>query len=469
MNWPVFFMLLQSYIVLLRSKTLIKHMTFADFGLDEQILEAISYMGFENPTPIQEMSIPEIIDGNDLIASAQTGTGKTAAFVLPVLHKLISRQSKSKGINTLVIVPTRELAMQIDQQIQGIAYFSSIESIAIYGGGDGTDWETEKKALSRGTDIIIATPGKLLSHLNMRYTNFDHLEHLILDEADRMLDIGFFDDIMQIIAKLPKTRQSLLFSATMPPKVEKLAQQILNNPIKVQTQISKPAEGINQGIYLVYEEQKVPLVNKIVQEHPDFESILIFTEKKKSVRDILRALRKKNKSVEGISSDLEQNEREEMLLRFKARKTRILIATNLLSRGIDIKGINMVINFDVPNDAEDYVHRIGRTGRADAKGEAVTLVKPDDMNRFARIEKLIEKEVPRLKLADELGEGPQWKVGYRGKRQGGRKSYGKKSGGKNHSKRNPNQANNRPNNEWRPANSRNKRNNRKGRAPKNPS
>ncbi len=383
-------------------------MTFSDFGFDEQILEAISYMGIDTPTPIQELAIPEVLHGNDLIASAQTGTGKTAAFVLPILHKLLTKKKRS-GVNTLIIVPTRELAIQIDQQIQGIAYFSGIESIAIYGGGDGTDWSTEKMALSKGSDIIIATPGKLISHLNMRYADFSQLEHLVLDEADRMLDIGFFDDIMNIISHLPKKRQSLMFSATMPPKVQKLAESILSNPKQVQTKLSKPAEGINQGIYLAYDEQKIPLVNHIIQEHPDFDSILIFTEKKKNVREIHRALRKTHKSVAGISSDLDQNERESVMLKFKSRETRILVATNLLSRGIDIKGISLVINFDVPKDAEDYVHRVGRTGRADEKGEAITFVNPTDMGRFARIEKLIETTVPRKEMPEELGAAPVWK------------------------------------------------------------
>lgn len=383
-------------------------MKFEEFGLNERLLEAIDYMGFETATPIQIQAIPEILSGHDLIACAQTGTGKSAAFILPVLHKLADHQNH--GINTVVIVPTRELAIQIDQQIKGFAYFVPVSSIAIYGGGDGSNWDTEKKVLTEGADIIVVTPGKLISHLNMGYVNFNKVEHLILDEADRMLDIGFYDDIMKIISYMPKERQTLLFSATMAPKIRTLAGKILNSPAEVSTAISKPAEGVIQAVYLTYDEQKISLISKLIADKPEYTSILIFSSTKKKVSEIVHSLKRNKFSVEGISSDLEQNEREEVLSRFKSRNTRILVATDVLSRGIDIKDINLVINFDVPHDAEDYVHRVGRTARADTTGVALTFVSPADMFRFHRIEELIESTIIKINVPAEIGESPEWRV-----------------------------------------------------------
>jgi len=396
-------------------------MTFEEFGLDAKLLEAISYMGFEKPTPIQEAAIPEIIKGRDLIAGAQTGTGKTAAFLLPVLNKLT--QEQGTGINTLVIVPTRELALQIDQQVHGFAYFLDINSIAIYGGGGNADWDTEKKSLTGGADIIVATPGKLIAHLNMGYVNFSTLEYLILDEADRMLDIGFFDDIMKIVSFLPKKRQTLMFSATMPPRIRELASKILHDPFIISRELAKPPEGVMQGAYLVYEGQKIPLINSLIADKPQCRSILIFTSTKVKVSQIVRSLRSKDYKVEGISSDFEQQEREEVLLRFRSRQTRVLVATDVMSRGIDIKDIDLVINFDVPQDAEDYVHRVGRTARAEASGIALTLVNPLDMEKFHKIENLIGQFVYKVPLPAALGEGPKWELkvkkndkSFRGKR-----------------------------------------------------
>jgi superfamily II DNA/RNA helicase len=381
-------------------------MKFDEFGLNDKLLEAISYMGFDNATPIQISAIPEIMAGNDLIACAQTGTGKTAAFILPILNHLFDK--KTHGINTLIIVPTRELAIQIDQQIQGFAYFAPLNSIAIYGGGDGTSWDQEKKVLTSGASIVVATPGRLISHLNLGYVNFELLEYLILDEADRMLDIGFYDDIMKISSYLPKKRQTLMFSATMPPKIRNLASKILKNPAQISTSISKPAEGVLQASYLTYDNQKIDLISSLIGGKADYQSILIFCSTKKKIQEIVRALKKTGNEAEGISSDLEQNEREEVLSRFKARHTRILVATDVLSRGIDIKDINLIINFDVPGDAEDYVHRVGRTARADATGVALTLINEEDMFKFHRIEELIESTVIKLSVPVELGEGPVW-------------------------------------------------------------
>lgn len=384
-------------------------MTFEEFGLNEKLLEAISYMGFEKPTPIQEEAIPEIMKGRDLIAGAQTGTGKTAAFLLPILNKLTF--SATHEVNTLIIVPTRELALQIDQQIHGFAYFMDISSISIYGGGGNADWETEKKSLTGGADLIVATPGKLIAHLNMGYVKFDTVEHLVLDEADRMLDIGFYDDIMKIVSFLPKKRQTLMFSATMPPKIKEMASKILRNPFQITRELAKPPEGVLQGAYLVYEAQKTSLINGLIADKPQCKSILIFSSTKAKVSLIVRSLRGKGYHVEGISSDFEQHEREEVLLRFRAKQTRVLVATDVMSRGIDIKDIDLVINFDVPHDAEDYVHRVGRTARAEATGIALTLVSPVDMDKFHRIENLIGQLVFKIPLPLELGEGPKWELG----------------------------------------------------------
>jgi superfamily II DNA/RNA helicase len=372
-------------------------MDFSAFALDSKIMEAISYMGYKQATPIQEQAIPVIMEGRDLIACAQTGSGKTAAFILPVLHQL-SQLPDDTGTHTLVLVPTRELAMQVDQQIQGFAYFTGASSIAVYGGGEGWEYDQEKKALSKGASIIVATPGRLISHLNMGYVKFDTIKTLILDEADRMLDIGFYEDIIKIISFLPKERQTLMFSATMPPKIRALSQKILKSPASISLEVSKPATGVLQAAYLVTDAQKIALIRTLIAEKPHYHSILIFTATKKRVSEITNALRKHGIPAEGISSNLEQAEREAVLLRFRARKTRVLVATDVLSRGIDIKEINLIINYDVPNDAEDYVHRVGRTARADTTGVAITLVNQADRPKLASIEKLIERKISRIQL-----------------------------------------------------------------------
>ena len=381
-------------------------MTFKELNLNENLLEAVEHMGFENATPIQEQAIPKILENRDLIACAQTGTGKTAAFILPILHKLTGKLDTS--IDTLIIVPTRELAIQIEQEIQGLSYFVSIGSKAIYGGGSGKDWDAQKLALTEGTDIIVATPGKLLSHLQMGYVNFSNVKHLVLDEADKMLDMGFNDDLEKIIGYLPKQRQTLLFSATMPMKIRKLAEKILKEPEEITLSISKPAEGVSQNVYLAFDNQKNELLKHILLSRPDYTSIIIFTSSKSKVSEIVYALKKSGFKSQGVSSNLDQDEREEVLRGFRSKRTRILVATDVMSRGIDIKEINLVINYDCPRDAEDYVHRIGRTARANTKGEAFTLVNEKDMPKLVRIEKLIEAEINKLQLPEELGEGPQF-------------------------------------------------------------
>lgn len=385
-------------------------MKFTEFPFNDVLQDAISCMGFETATPVQEQSIPLIIEQHDLIACAQTGTGKTAAFILPILHKL-TQIEHSTGVNTLVLCPTRELAIQIEQEIQAFAYFSGISSIAIYGGDSGNNWEQEKTALSKGAAIVVATPGRLIAHIRMGYVDFSKLQHLILDEADRMLDIGFYDDIIGIIKTLPEQRQSLMFSATMPPKIEQLAKEILQKPKKVQIAISKVAEGVLQAAYLVHNNQKVALIRELLKDkQDDYERIIIFCATKQQVSEIVRELKRLKMNVQGISSNLEQRDREEMLLQFKANKIRILVATDVISRGIDIKDIQLIINFNVPADAEDYVHRVGRTARAKTTGVALTFVSSEDMFRFQKIEKLISKEIIKLSIPEVLGKGPEWEV-----------------------------------------------------------
>ncbi|MAZ97188.1 DEAD/DEAH box helicase [Schleiferiaceae bacterium] len=384
---------------------------FTDFGLNETLLEALSYMNFDEATEIQEKAIPAILEGKDLIGCAQTGTGKTAAFVLPTLNQVAEEQSD--GVQVLILCPTRELAVQIEQQIQGIAYFTNASCYAVYGGGDGVSWEGEADALKGGADIIVATPGRLLAHIARGYVKFDTVKHLILDEADRMLDIGFYDDIIKIIKTLPDERQSLMFSATMASKIRQLAKQILNNPEEISVAISKPAEGVTQKVIMAHEEQKVAVVQHVLGDKDDFNSIIIFCSTKKKVERLARKLKQKGYSCQGISSDYEQEAREEALRDFRSGKTRIMVATDVMSRGIDIKGIDLVMNYDVPGDAEDYVHRIGRTARAKTKGMAVTLISQDDMFKFSKIERLIDRELDKDPPPESIGEGPQWRTAER--------------------------------------------------------
>lgn len=379
--------------------------TFTDLGLADSLLDGLDAMGFEKPTPIQEQVMPFILSGKDVIACAQTGTGKTAAYLLPVLDK-ISRQ-ETEHTSALIISPTRELALQIDHAFQGFSYFTSASSIAVYGGGDGQTFDREKKALTEGASVVIATPGRLISHLNLGYVKFDQLDFLVLDEADKMLDMGFYDDILKIIRFLPAQRQNLLFSATMPPKIRELARKIMQEPAEVNIAISKPAAGVTQTAYVVYDAQKPELLKHILTNRTD-PSILVFASTKQTVKDLEKELRKKGLPARAIHSDLTQEERESVLLSFRTRQTRILVATDILSRGIDIDNIGLVLNYDVPGDAEDYVHRVGRTARAESKGEAMTFIGPNDQRRFGVIEELIERVIPKDPLPQALGEGPAY-------------------------------------------------------------
>ncbi|WP_183404956.1 MULTISPECIES: DEAD/DEAH box helicase [Hymenobacter] len=388
-------------------------------------------MNYQNATPIQEQAIPKIIEGKDLIACAQTGTGKTAAYLLPLLDKI--SHAKHGNTSTLILVPTRELATQIDEQVTGFGYFVEASSIAIYGGGKSEGWEQQKRALTSGADIIIATPGRLIAHMQMGYVKFEHLKYLVLDEADKMMDMGFSDDILNIVRQLPKERQTLLFSATMPNKIREFSQQILNQPEEIRLAVSKPAAGIDQQFYMAFDRQKIYLLEHIIKTQ-DVQSMVLFTSQKAAVGGIVRAINKLGIEARGISSDRTQEEREEIMRAFKNKQFPILVATDVLSRGIDIDSLSHVVNYDIPRAAEDYVHRIGRTARAATKGTAITFISDQDQDRVVKIEKLIEREIEKQNITEGLGLGeapefdPKRFSGLRGK-IGGRPERGGRSGG----------------------------------------
>lgn len=377
-------------------------MTFQDFNFESPLSDGLFSMGYKQPTPIQEQAIPLILDSEDLIACAQTGTGKTAAYLLPIINKIIGLSDEKRKLNTLIISPTRELALQIDQLVEGFSYFTGISSISIYGGGDGNAWNQQRKALENGVEIIIATPGRLIALLQTGQISLKSIQHFVLDEADRMLDMGFNDDIMKIISYLPANHQTVLFSATMPPKIRQMASKILKHPKEVSIAIAKPAEGILQQAYLVHDPQKLKLLKHILKEGK-FESVIIFASTKDIVKKMQEEVRGIGFKAKSFHSDLEQAEREEIMRDFKARKLPILIGTDILSRGIDVEGIDLVVNFDTPHDPEDYVHRIGRTARAATTGTAITFINEKDQFKFGNIESLIGKEVPKIALPEHLG------------------------------------------------------------------
>lgn len=398
---------------------------FEDLDLHPDIEDGLWSMGFETATPIQGEAIPHALKGTDILGIAQTGTGKTAAFLLPTMDRIMDTPNDGK-VKALIVVPTRELAIQIDQAAQGFAYYTGITSLAIYGGGTGKEFAQEKKALTEGADIIIVTPGRMLSHLTLGYVDLSSLEVLILDEADRMLDMGFHQDIMRIASHCRKERQTLLFSATMPDRMRSLAHELLRNPVTVQLALSKPAAKVKQGAYVLFDHQKDAVLVDVLKDR-NVKSGIVFTSRKRTVGQVVRALRKAGITCGKMSSDLEQSEREEVMLAFRQQKLPILVATDVVSRGIDIDSIELVVNYDVPPNEEDYVHRIGRTARAERKGEAITLVTPDDMRRFGRIEKLIEKEVPKLEIPKSLGAAPDYDPKSSGSRGG---SGGRGNGGR---------------------------------------
>ncbi len=380
-------------------------MKFSEFGLRQEVFEGVDAMGFDEATPVQEKVLPVALQKNDLIACAQTGTGKTAAFLLPLLHHI--KNTNEDKIKALILAPTRELVHQIDQQFQGFAYFVGLESIAIYGGNDAAIWEQQRVAIERGAHVLIASPGRIISHINLGYVDFSGLEYLILDEADKMLDMGFLEDLEKIVKHLPKDRQTMMFSATMPPKIKQLAKSILNNPEEINIAVSKPAEGVLQAAYLAYDNQKNPLISHLLSEK-ELDSVIVFASTKQKVKILVSDLSKAGFNVKAIHSDLEQAEREEVMLGFRNRKFPILVATDIVSRGIDIDNIGLIINYDVPHDAEDYIHRVGRTARAQSTGVALTFINEADQLRFSRIEKLIDSTIYKIPNPVEIGAGPEY-------------------------------------------------------------
>ena len=388
-------------------------MTFSDFKFDPRLVEGLDSMGYEKPTPVQEMTIPLILENHDIIACAQTGTGKTAAYILPLLNKIV--QGDFRHLNTLIIAPTRELALQIDQQVEGFAYFLNVSSLSVYGGSDGATWDQQRKAMETGADIIIATPGRLMALLAAGKIDLSRLQHLVLDEADRMLDMGFYDDIVRIIKYLPLKRQTLMFSATMPPKIRSLANTILTSPKEISIANSKPASGILQQAYLVHDHQKMALLKRLLLNN-DYKSAIIFSNSKENVKKLGSELIRAGLPAKAFHSDLEQSEREQIMNQFKSRQLQMLIGTDILSRGIDVEGIELIVNYDTPHDAEDYVHRIGRTARAEKTGTAITFVNEKDHWKFQKVEKLIGNEIVKLPLPAELGEGPRFQTDNKNKK-----------------------------------------------------
>lgn len=432
-------------------------MKFDELDLSYDILDALDAMRFDECTPIQEQAIPVILEGRDLIAVAQTGTGKTAAYLLPVIDRLADMPEAKDYVNCIVMSPTRELAQQIDRQMEGFAYYVPVNSVAIYGGTDGAGFAQQQRGLKMGADVVIATPGRLLAHLQMGYVDLSRVSYFILDEADRMLDMGFYDDIMQIVKHLPKDRQTLMFSATMPPKIQQLAKAILNDPAEVKIAVSRPTEKIDQSAFVCHEGQKTGILKHLFRTAHS-QRVIIFSSSKIKVKELARELRRCKLKTGEMHSDLDQNVREEVLLDFRAGKIDVLVATDIVARGIDIDDIAMVVNYDVPREAEDYVHRIGRTARANADGKAVTLVSAKEQSKFGQIENFLGYEVRKETVPAELGEAPEYNPSRRQSSRGDRRNRKpSRSGGKG---RKGNSSNNDKSNNNSISNS-NKRNSRK--------
>lgn len=400
-------------------------MKFYELDLSDEVLDALDAMNFDECTPIQEQSIPLALEGRDLIAVAQTGTGKTAAYLLPVIDSLAGGGYPEDAINCVVMSPTRELAQQIDRQMEGFSYYLPVNSLAIFGGTDGPEFARQQRGLKMGADVVIATPGRLLAHLQMGYVDLSRVSFFILDEADRMLDMGFYDDIMTIAKQLPPTCQTLMFSATMPPKIQRMAEAILKNPAEVKLEVSRPAENIRQSAFVCYEGQKTPILRSLFKTRAN-KRVIVFASSKLKVKELTRELRRAGVKAAEMHSDLEQARRDEVMLDFRAGRIDILVATDIVARGIDIDDIAMVVNYDVPREAEDYVHRIGRTARAGAGGYAVTLVGERDRRHFKAIEDFLEKEVLKEAVPEELGSAPSY---------GGRSDSGRRDGGRSGGKR----------------------------------
>ncbi|MDE6097465.1 MAG: DEAD/DEAH box helicase [Muribaculaceae bacterium] len=402
-------------------------MYFDELDLSDDILDALDAMRFEECTPIQEQTIPLILEGGDLIACAQTGTGKTAAYLLPVIDRIADNPDRSDKVQCLVMSPTRELAQQIDRQMEGFGFFLPVSAMAIYGGTDGAGFARQQRGLKMGADVVIATPGRLLDHIAMGYVDLSDVRYFILDEADRMLDMGFYDDIMQIANRLPKERQTLMFSATMPPKTRKLAKEILNNPTEISIAVSRPTEKIDQSAFICHEQQKTPLLQLLFKQ-TGTSRVIVFASSKLKVKELTHELRRKHFKAAEMHSDLDQNRRDEVMHEFRNGRIDMLIATDILARGIDVDDIALVVNYDVPREAEDYVHRIGRTARAGAGGIAVTMVNERDMQRFGGIERFLGYEVPKRDIPEEYGKGPEYRPERSDRKQNARKQKYKSAG-----------------------------------------
>lgn len=388
-------------------------MRFDELNLGDEVLDGLDAMNFIETTPVQAATIPPILEGRDVIACAQTGTGKTAAYLLPILDRLSAGEFASDVVNAVIMAPTRELAQQIDQQVEGFSYFMPVSAVAIYGGTDGVAWEQQRRGMAMGADIVIATPGRLISHLNLGSAVLSHVSYFVLDEADRMLDMGFFDDIMQIYKQLPSSCQTVMFSATMPPKIRKLAASILRDPIEVEIAISRPPESIMQSAYICYEAQKLPILRKLFEQSAPKRTI-IFASAKLKVRELTSTLRKMGFNVADMHSDLEQSQREQVMRDFKNGYVDVLVATDIVARGIDIDNIRVVINYDIPHDPEDYVHRIGRTARGtNGEGLAITFVSEEEQSDFHKIETFLGKSVYKLPVDPEFGEVPAYEPANR--------------------------------------------------------
>ena len=407
-------------------------MDFYDLDLNDYVLDALDDMNFTDTTPIQEHAIPPILEGRDVMGVAQTGTGKTAAYLLPVLSKLADGGYPKDAINCVIMSPTRELAQQIDSAMQGFAYYlDDVSSVAVYGGNDGVRYEQEKRAMQSGADVVIATPGRLISHLSLGNIDLSRVSFFILDEADRMLDMGFCDDILLIAKALPKEHQTIMFSATMPGDILSLAHSILRNPVEVKLAVSKPADNIKQSAYLCYEPQKLMVVKRMFEEEPPHR-VIIFVGSKKKTKELAISIIRAGYNARAMHSDLSQAERDDVMFGFRSGKIDILVATDIVARGIDIDDIALVINFDVPRDEEDYVHRIGRTARAGRGGKAVTFVNDKDMLFFRQIEHFLGKGIYKEKMPEEFGETPAYHSSPRSKGHGGKGRYRGKGRGKPH-------------------------------------
>lgn len=410
-------------------------MYFTDFDLEDEILDALDAMRFEECTPIQEQTIQPLLDGRDLIGVAQTGTGKTAAYLLPVLNKLCQGGYPEDAINCVIMAPTRELAQQIDRQLEGFTYFMPVSGVAVYGGNDGQRYEQELRGMAKGADIIVATPGRLISHINLGNINLSKVSFFILDEADRMLDMGFYNDIMTIAKQLPKNRQTMLFSATMPEEIRRLASNILTDPLQVTLALAKPADGITQQAYICHEGQKPGIIKNIFKNESS-DRVILFASRKTKVKEISLMLKKQGFNVGEMHSDLSQSERDEIMYRYKSHKIEIIVATDILARGIDIDDIRIVINYDVPRDCDDYIHRIGRTARAGTTGRAITFVSEEDQPFFKQIEDFIEQDVPKIAVPEELGEAPAYEPKKEKEKKGeGRRKQKKGNNGKPYAKK----------------------------------